>query len=127
MTYEEIEQATAARDKTNGITVDGRQIRVDFSKTSGPRCSMSRSGELGPSRDYPPRDQGYGRRDRDVGDYRGRSSYGEPSGRNRSRSPYHRRSFRRSPSRSPPPMHRDSTPYHSRYSSGMREYPRRPY
>lgn len=75
--YDSVEQATEARDKTNGMTLHGRRLRVDFSKTNGPHNPT-------------------------PGQYAGRSSGGGGE-RGRSRSPSSHGRYHRGDRRSPSP------------------------
>jgi len=110
------EEATACIEKLNGVELDGRRIRVDYSVTDRPHAPTP--GEyMGARRDEPRR--GGGRSDRDRGEY---YSSGRRGDRDRERDPYGRDSYRdwrdrdrRSPARgsgrysaSPPPRRRRS-------------------
>ncbi|XP_077965760.1 uncharacterized protein LOC144412091 isoform X2 [Styela clava] len=103
--------AEEAKDRANGMELDGRRIRVDFSitkraHTPTPGVYVGRPTHTGPPPRRPHHNDRYsndryggGRDHRD--DYRGRDH------RRRSPSPYYRR-------RSPSP-YRDRSPYRSRY------------
>jgi len=97
--FESIDDASEARDALNGIEMDGRKIRVDFSITKRAhtptpgmymgRPTSSRDERGGDRRGPPPRREdrgGGGRRD----DYRRRSRSRSPAYRRRSRSPAYR-------------------------------------
>jgi len=94
--YDSVDDAEEARDKMNGIDLDGKKIRVDFSitkraHTPTPGMYMGRPTEGSSSR--------RGRsRDRDYRDDRRRSR--SPAYRRRSPSPYYRDSRRSYRSRS---------------------------
>lgn len=99
--FENIEDATEAREALNGTELDGRKIRVDFSitkraHTPTPGMYMGRPTS---SRDDRGRERGGRRGDRDG--YRGRDDRGYGGGgrrddhrRRRSPSPYRRRGGR---------------------------------
>jgi len=110
--YENIEDATEARNAMSGAELDGRKIRVDFSITKRPhtptpgmymgRPTSGSRAAGGSGR----RDRGYDRRD-DRDHYRRRS----PSPyRRRSPSPHYRRRDFRSRSRSFSPRRREYSP-----------------
>ena len=113
--YENVEDATEARNAMSGMELDGRKIRVDYSITKRahtptpgmymgrPTAGSSRSSRDGSRSGY--RDRDYYARD-DY--YRGRRSP-SPYRRRRSPSPYGRRSYR-SRSRSYSPRRRDYSP-----------------
>lgn len=131
--FTDIKDAEAAKEKTNGTVIHGREIRVDFSKTQKPH-DPTPGQYLGKSRDYPPRrsTDRYGSRSGDR--YEGREEryryesrpypprYSSKDGR-RERRPYRSRSRSPKPSyyrRSPPPPaygsshERSSAPYDRR-------------
>ncbi|KAJ2955206.1 hypothetical protein NQZ79_g8763 [Umbelopsis isabellina] len=95
VTYKEPESATKAIEATNGMEIDGRNVRVDFSMTRRPHTPtpgeyMGEKRRSGRDRDRGDRDRG-DRGDRDR--YRRRSrtpppprSHGRRSYRSRSRS-----------------------------------------
>ena len=102
--YESVDDATEARTALNGIEMDGRKIRVDYSitkraHTPTPGMYMGRPTAGSTRRD----DSRSGARDRDY--YRRSPS---PYRRRRSPSPYARR--RRSRSRSFSPRRREYSP-----------------
>lgn len=109
--YESYNDAADAKERANGMELDGRRIRVDFSITKRPHTptpgvyvgrptTHSYGGRGGRSGDrYSDRDR-YGSRDYYRDDYRNRDY------RRRSPSPYRRRS---------PSPYRDRSPYRGRY------------
>ncbi|OZJ03256.1 hypothetical protein BZG36_03515 [Bifiguratus adelaidae] len=110
ITFREMEGAELAREKTNGIEVDGRVIRVDFSVTKRAHTPTPGQymGERRRSRDRYRGDRYGGDRDRNRGDRYAGDRYGERRRyRSRSRSPRRRSRSRerrrRTPSRSRSP------------------------
>merc|ERR1712210_213630 len=113
--FETIDDASEAREALNGIELDGRKIRVDFSITKRahtptpgmymgrPTAGSSRSSRDGSRSGH--RDRDYYARDDYSRDRRSPSPYR----RRRSPSPYARRSYR-SRSRSYNPRRRDYSP-----------------
>ncbi|CAK8690057.1 transformer-2 protein homolog beta-like isoform X2 [Clavelina lepadiformis] len=98
--FESPDDAEEAKERANGMELDGRRIRVDYSITKRPHTPTP---GVYVGRPPPPREErGYDRyepRERYRDDYR-RDNY------RRSPSPYHRR-------RSPSPHYRDRSPYRS--------------
>lgn len=90
VTYESVEDAKEAKEKTTGIELDGRRIRVDFSITRRPHTPTPGIYMGKPTR--PVRKDYFG--------YYGRRTP-SPEYRRRSPSPYRSRRYSRSRSRSP--------------------------
>merc|ERR1719158_168602 len=113
--FELVDDASEARSSMNGIELDGRKIRVDYSITKRAhtptpgmymgRPTNSRDDRKGSSRSSGYRDRDYYARDDYYRDRRSPSPYR----RRRSPSPYGRRSYR-SRSRSYSPRRRDYSP-----------------
>ncbi|KAM3917075.1 transformer-2 protein homolog beta isoform X2 [Dendropsophus ebraccatus] len=114
--FENVEDAKEAKERANGMELDGRRIRVDFSITKRPHTPtpgiyMGRPTYSGSSRRRDYYDRGYDRGGYDDRDYYSRSSYRGGGGwrggqdrdqfsRRRSPSPYYSRGGYRSRSRS---------------------------
>lgn len=114
--FENVEDAKEAKERANGMELDGRRIRVDFSITKRPHTPtpgiyMGRPTYSGSSRRRDYYDRGYERGGYDDRDYYSRSSYRGGGGwrggqdrdqfsRRRSPSPYYSRGGYRSRSRS---------------------------
>ncbi|KAM9317004.1 transformer-2 protein homolog beta isoform 2-T2 [Gastrophryne carolinensis] len=114
--FENVEDAKEAKERANGMELDGRRIRVDFSITKRPHTPtpgiyMGRPTYGGGSRRRDYYDRGYDRGGYDDRDYYSRSSYRGGGGgwrggqdrdqfRRRSPSPYYSRGGYRSRSRS---------------------------
>uniref|UniRef100_A0A8C5Q491 RRM domain-containing protein n=1 Tax=Leptobrachium leishanense TaxID=445787 RepID=A0A8C5Q491_9ANUR len=97
--FENVDDAKEAKERANGMELDGRRIRVDFSITKRPHTPtpgiyMGRP-TYGSSRRRDYYDRGYDRGGYDDREYYSRSSY-----RRRSPSPYYSRGGYRSRSRS---------------------------
>ncbi|KAA1466064.1 RNA-binding domain-containing protein [Dentipellis sp. KUC8613] len=106
-----VEEATRCVTELNGIDLNGRRIRVDYSVTDRPHAptpgeymghrSSNRDSYLG-GRDRRDRDPRDSYRDRDR-DYHRRGDYDRPRDRDRDRDPYGRDSRDWRDRRSPPP------------------------
>ncbi|XP_040295578.1 transformer-2 protein homolog beta isoform X3 [Bufo bufo] len=115
--FENVDDAKEAKERANGMELDGRRIRVDFSITKRPHTPtpgiyMGRPTYSGSSRRRDYYDRGYERGGYDDREYYSRSSYRGGGGgwrggqdrdqfsRRRSPSPYYSRGGYRSRSRS---------------------------
>ncbi|XP_056391449.1 transformer-2 protein homolog beta isoform X4 [Hyla sarda] len=114
--FENVDDAKEAKERANGMELDGRRIRVDFSITKRPHTPtpgiyMGRPTYSGSSRRRDYYDRGYDRGGYDDREYYSRSSYRGGGGwrggqdrdqfsRRRSPSPYYSRGGYRSRSRS---------------------------
>lgn len=103
--YQKVEDAIEAKEETNGVDIEGKKIRVDFSVTKRPHTPTP-GQYMGRATRHNDRSDRYGGSDRYDRGYNDRYGGGRRYGGGGSSSRYSRRERSYSRSRSPSPKHR---------------------